>query len=163
MPSNHERFLERPSTSSAAAKTPAIDDNESPAAAVLLQRKLQRRALQRRERDSAAVAGDSLHEAALRGVAGAGGELPHAESIQKSFGRHDVSHVEAHVGGAARDAAASIGAEAYATGNQVAFAAAPDLHTAAHEAAHVIQQRGGTGGVYKTRERIHRDILIHDY
>jgi len=23
--------------------------------------------------------------------------------------------------------------------------------------------RGVTGGVYKTRERIHRDILIHDY
>ena len=22
---------------------------------------------------------------------------------------------------------------------------------------------GVTGGVYKTRERIHRDILIHDY
>ena len=27
----------------------------------------------------------------------------------------------------------------------------------------VINSRGVTGGVYKTRERIHRDILIRDY
>lgn len=43
-----------------------------------------------------------------------------------------------------------MGARAYATGNQVAFAASPDLHLAAHEAAHVVQQRGGiqlSGGV----------------
>ena len=26
-----------------------------------------------------------------------------------------------------------------------------------------IHSHGVTGGVYKTRERIHRDILIHDY
>ncbi|HTE55742.1 MAG TPA: hypothetical protein VK698_33035, partial [Kofleriaceae bacterium] len=32
---------------------------------------------------------------------------------------------------------------AYAIGDRVAFARSPDLHTAAHEAAHVIQQRGG--------------------
>jgi hypothetical protein len=43
-----------------------------------------------------------------------------------------------------------MGAEAFATGDQVAFGAAPDLHTAAHEAAHVVQQRQGVqlkGGV----------------
>ena len=43
-----------------------------------------------------------------------------------------------------------MGAEAYATGDKVAFAHAPSLHTAAHEAAHVVQQRGGVqlkGGV----------------
>jgi hypothetical protein len=37
-------------------------------------------------------------------------------------------------------------------GNDVAFGEAPDLHTAAHEAAHVVQQRGGVqlkGGVGK--------------
>ena len=27
----------------------------------------------------------------------------------------------------------------------------------------VVNSRGVTGGVYKTRERIHRDILIRDY
>src|SRR5262249_23052070 len=38
----------------------------------------------------------------------------------------------------------------FAVGNAVAFDGAPDLHTAAHEAAHVVQQRGGVqlkGGV----------------
>jgi hypothetical protein len=41
-------------------------------------------------------------------------------------------------------------AEAFAQGNRVGFSQTPDLHTAAHEAAHVIQQRGGhapAGGI----------------
>jgi hypothetical protein len=87
---------------------------------------------------------------AAAGVQGGGTTLPHLDTIQHSFGRHDVTSVQAHVGGAAADAATAIGAQAYATGNDVAFAAQPDLHTAAHEAAHVIQQRAGVqlkGGV----------------
>ncbi len=36
------------------------------------------------------------------------------------------------------------GAEAYASGNDVAFKSNPDLHTVAHEAAHVVQQRSTT-------------------
>jgi Domain of unknown function (DUF4157) len=43
-----------------------------------------------------------------------------------------------------------MGATAYATGDRIAFAGAPDLHTTAHEAAHVVQQRAGVslpGGV----------------
>jgi hypothetical protein len=43
-----------------------------------------------------------------------------------------------------------MGAEAFATGHHVAFAGAPSLFTAAHEAAHVVQQRAGVqldGGV----------------
>ncbi len=46
--------------------------------------------------------------------------------------------------------AASPSAAAYATGDAVAFATSPDLRQAAHEAAHVVQQRGGVrldGGV----------------
>ena len=31
------------------------------------------------------------------------------------------------------------------------------------QASGVANSHGVTGGVYKTRERIHRDILIHDY
>ncbi|MBK9036413.1 MAG: DUF4157 domain-containing protein [Myxococcales bacterium] len=92
----------------------------------------------------------ALHTLAARGVAGGGGALPHLAAIQESFGHHDVSGVRAHVGGAAADAAGAIGAHAYATGDDVAFGAAPDLHLAAHEAAHVVQQRGGVqlaGGV----------------
>jgi hypothetical protein len=87
---------------------------------------------------------------AAAGVTGAGERLPHLEAIQRSFGAHDVSGISSHVGGAAADAASAIGAEAYATGNSVAFASAPSLFVAAHEAAHVVQQRAGVqllGGV----------------
>jgi hypothetical protein len=60
--------------------------------------------------------------------------------------------------------ARAMGAQAFATGNHVAFASAPDLHTAAHEAAHVVQQRagvqlkGGVGEVGDTYER-HADAV----
>jgi len=84
------------------------------------------------------------HGIAAAGVAGHGSALPHLDLIQRSFGPdHDLSRIGAHVGGPAAAAAAQLGAHAYATGDQVAFAAQPDLHTAAHEAAHVVQQRGG--------------------
>lgn len=91
-----------------------------------------------------------VHAAAARGLDGPAGKLPHLDSILRAFGRHDVSGISAHVGGPAAAASQSIGAEAYATGNHVAFAGAPSLHTAAHEAAHVVQQRAGVhlkGGV----------------
>lgn len=84
------------------------------------------------------------------GLAQPASTLPHADRIQASFGRHDVSGIQAHVGGAATAASAAMGAEAYATGDHVGFRDSPDLHTAAHEAAHVIQQRAGVslkGGV----------------
>jgi hypothetical protein len=80
---------------------------------------------------------------ATAGVAGASSPLPFHDTIQRSFGDHDVSGVRAQVGGAGGEAAAAIGATAYATGDRVAFAGAPDLFTAAHEAAHVVQQRAG--------------------
>lgn len=94
---------------------------------------------------------EHVHAAATHGIAGAGGALPFLDQIQASFGpEHDVSHVQAHVDGAAAEGSVAMGARAFATGNHVAFAGAPDLHTAAHEAAHVVQQRGGVqlaGGV----------------
>src|SRR4051812_11285699 len=79
----------------------------------------------------------AVQDTAAAGVAGAGGPLPHGHIIQQLFGRHDVSGINAHVGGAAATASRAIGAEAYATGHNVAFASTPSLHTAAHEAAHV--------------------------
>lgn len=92
-----------------------------------------------------------VHGAAAAGVSGSGGSLPHLGAIQHSFGSHDVSGISAHTDGNAAKATQSMGAEAYATGNSVAFASgSPSLHTAAHEAAHVVQQRGGVqlkGGV----------------
>lgn len=103
------------------------------------------------QRDAAGTASTgNLQRAAHRGVSGGGGQLPHLAQIQRAFGRHDVSTVSAHVGGAAAEASLAIGARAYAVGNKVAFATAPDLRLAAHEAAHVVQQRRGvsvSGGV----------------
>ena len=93
---------------------------------------------------------DQVHEAAAMGIASGGGAMPHASAIQNSFGAHDVSGIQAHTGSAATAANQAMGAEAYATGNHVAFGTTPDLHTAAHEAAHVIQQQHGVslgGGV----------------
>ncbi len=91
-----------------------------------------------------------VHTAAARGLDAPASSLPHLDTIQRSFGHHDVAHVQAHVGGAASDASTAMGATAYASGNHVGFASAPDLHTAAHEAAHTVQQKGGVqlkGGV----------------
>lgn len=77
------------------------------------------------------------------GVQGSGGPLPYRERIQASFGNHNIGDVQSFVGGAAEPATRALGARAYARGNQIAFRSAPDLHTVAHEAAHVVQQRQG--------------------
>jgi len=77
------------------------------------------------------------------GLTGPGEALPYQREIQQAFGDHDVAGVEAHVGGAATQAADELGAEAFAAGDRLGFRGAPDLHTAAHEAAHVVQHRGG--------------------
>lgn len=92
----------------------------------------------------------SPQQIAASGLVGNASALPHRARIQQSFGEHDVSHVQAHVGGPAAEASRALGARAYATADRVAFAEPPDLHTAAHEAAHIVQQRGGVqlaGGV----------------
>jgi len=94
--------------------------------------------------------GPAAHAAAREGVAGASSSLPHLARIQAAFGRHSVGHIQAAIGGPAAEASAAMGATAYAAGDRVAFAQDPDLHTAAHEAAHVVQQRAGVslaGGV----------------
>jgi hypothetical protein len=97
---------------------------------------------------SSAPASAGVHDAAARGLASPTTALPFADTIQASFGSdHDVSKIQAHVGG---DAAAAMGATAFASGDHVVFDQQPDLHTAAHEAAHVIQQAHGVnlyGGV----------------
>ena len=107
-------------------------------------------ALQQSSAGSAVQMNEQIKQAAVEGVSGSSTSMPHLEAIQRSFGPHDVSNVQAHVGGAAAKANESMGAAAYATGNHVAFKAGPDLHTAAHEVAHVVQQRSGvqlSGGV----------------
>lgn len=93
--------------------------------------------------DEAAASLSPVHAKAEEGMKGNGAKLPHHDAVQRAFGAHDVSGIKAHVGGSARESAQALGAKAYARGSEVAFAQAPDLHTAAHEAAHVVQQRGG--------------------
>jgi hypothetical protein len=107
-------------------------------------------AVQRKASAAAPLDGSAAANVARQGTQGAGGRLPHHDRIQALFGHHDVSGVRSHAGPAASEASWALGAEAYAHGDAVAFASAPDLHTAAHEAAHVVQQRGGVqlkGGV----------------
>ena len=99
--------------------------------------------------DAQAIAQEGVSSGAAPGQ-GAGERLPYQENIQAAFGAHDISGVRAHVGSKAAEATEELGALAYATGNDVAFGSQPDLHTAAHEAAHVVQQRSGVhlkGGV----------------
>ena len=90
------------------------------------------------------------HEVARAGLSGSAQQLPHFDALQRAFGRFDLSGVKAYVGGNAATANAQLGARAYATGDSIAFKSHPDLRTAAHEAAHIIQQRLGValrGGV----------------
>lgn len=109
---------------------------------------------------AAPAAESNIQEIASRGTQSASGPLPYLDLIQRSFGRHDVSGVQAHVGGAAAEAADQMGALAYATGNHVAFGETPSLHTAAHEAAHIVQQRAGVhlkGGVDEAGDAYERN------
>jgi hypothetical protein len=93
---------------------------------------------------------NEVHAAAARGTATPSAALPHADLIQRAFGRHDISRIRAHTGSEATAATRAMGAQAYATGDHVVLGAGVDLHTVAHEAAHVVQQRAGVhlaGGV----------------
>lgn len=92
----------------------------------------------------------AVQAAATHGTSGSSSSLPYVDRIQRAFGHHEVRSIQAHTDGAAAAGAQAMGAQAFAAGNHVAFAGTPDLHTAAHEAAHVVQQRGGVqlkGGV----------------
>ncbi|HEV7559139.1 MAG TPA: DUF4157 domain-containing protein, partial [Kofleriaceae bacterium] len=101
------------------------------------------------------------------GVDGPATQLPYLDRLQASFGHHDLSKVRAHTDAAAVDSARELGARAYAFGDDVAFGKAPDLHTAAHEAAHVVQQRAGValaGGtaddVYERHADAVADVVV---
>lgn len=118
---------------------------------------------------SATAEAQATKERAADGVAGYGESLPFADRIQDSFGRHDVRGIRAHLDGAASDACAEIGATAYASGTDIAFARSPDLHTAAHEATHVVQQTGGvqladgvgeTGDPYEEHANRVADLVV---
>lgn len=89
-----------------------------------------------------------------------GTQLPHLDAIARSFGPgHDLSTVRAQVGGPAVRWNALLGASAFTQGEQIAFRAQPGLDEAAHEAAHVVQQRQGAyppGGLSHAGDRWER-------
>ncbi len=116
---------------------------------------IQARGLDGDEADDA----DELRDAADDALSGTAGLLPYLDEIQAAFGHHDVTGVRAHTDGTADRAVREMGAEAFASGTEVAFAGTPSLYTAAHEAAHVVQQRGGVdvpGGVGRAGDRHER-------
>ncbi len=105
-----------------------------------------RRELARSEEPSDEV----VRSAAVEGVRTPAAALPFLDRIQTSFYPHPVGHIKAHDGAEATHAARAMNARAFASGGHLVFGNKPDLHTAAHEAAHVIQQRAGVqlaGGI----------------
>ena len=104
-------------------------------------------------------ASKDVHGIAQRGLRTGGSSYPFLDQIQRSFGGHDISNTSAHEGATAQRSCAELGARAYASGTDVAFGSTPDLHTAAHEAAHVVQQKEGVslkGGVGKAGDNYER-------
>lgn len=162
-------FAKAPTTASSDTRSAAREEKaRRPAANEPTSHVCQRSPLEQPgyEAQRQALSPDSVQQAAASGTRGTGGALPHLAAIRKSFGRHDVSNVQAYVGGAAAPAARTMGAEAYATDGRVAFAASPSRHTAAHEAAHVVQQRAGVqlrGGVGQVGDRYeqHADAVAN--
>lgn len=99
-------------------------------------------AVQMRE-GSPALAPRDVHRVAQQGTSGAGSQLPHLDTIQRAFGKYDVSNVNAYSDTTAQEANRALGSQAFAAGNHVALGSTHDLFSVAHEAAHVVQQRGG--------------------
>ena len=87
--------------------------------------------------------GGSIQSIASRGMQSTGQPLPGLDHIQSSFGHHELPDVRAHVGSEAVSANRQMGSRAYTRGHDVAFGETPDIKLAAHEAAHVVQQRRG--------------------
>lgn len=99
-------------------------------------------------------------DAAQAGVSGQGHALPYLNRLQPAFGKYNLNQIQAYTNPEARKASQSIGAQAYATGNKIAFnTTTPSLHTVAHEAAHIIQQRSGVslkGGIGEVNDPYER-------
>lgn len=93
----------------------------------------------------------AVKQLARQGTEGSAGSLPFLDKLQDAFGPHDVSGVKAFTDEPAKAATQAMGAAAYAKGDSVVLGeGARDLHTVAHEAAHIVQQRHGLkppGGV----------------
>ncbi len=89
------------------------------------------------------VSTDRIHKAAHQGIRTSSTSLPYTKDIQKSFGRHDISGIRYHNNSVASQSSRAMRARAYSTAGHVVSDGPISRHTAAHEAAHYIQQRGG--------------------
>lgn len=106
--------------------------------------------LQRRMEGLNEPSDEEIHSAAAEGIRTPATTLPYLDRIQASFGLYSVGHVKVHIGAEASQSARAMNALAFASGDHVVFDGTPDLRTAAHETAHVVQQRAGVklaGGV----------------
>ncbi|MDX2090080.1 MAG: DUF4157 domain-containing protein [Kofleriaceae bacterium] len=87
----------------------------------------------------------SAGQTAASGFQGPGSSIPYQAEMEQSFGR-DFSAVRAHTDQHASAASASLGAHAYAMGNEIAFANSnPSKDLVAHELTHVLQYQDGGG------------------
>ncbi len=86
---------------------------------------------------------DNIHRVARKGFLGNPVSYPFFSRIQEFFGNHNISGIQAYGGSGSESANRQLGSLAFAAGNKVAFRGTPNLHTAAHEAAHVVQQKKG--------------------
>ncbi|TVQ44059.1 MAG: DUF4157 domain-containing protein [Saprospirales bacterium] len=68
--------------------------------------------------------------------------VPHKDQIEESFGA-SLDDVKPHLGSGAEEDTESLGAEAPALGDDVAFGETPNLFDATHEASHVVETAEG--------------------
>jgi Domain of unknown function (DUF4157) len=124
------------------SRSAQLDAPASPVVSGLLSRKA--------ERDGNGVA-DGAEAAVATASSSAGSSLPGTlmRKFEQSLGT-DLSSVRVHTGGASETAASSVGAKAYAMGQDIHFGAGhydpsstSGQHLIAHEVAHTVQQRGG--------------------
>ena len=101
-----------------------------------------------------------VHTLALQGFQDTPRAFPFQAQIQRAFGpRHNIGGLTAYTGPAARTANAGLDSVAYHKGGQVAFGNTPTLESAAHEAAHYVQNldasqlQGGVGESNDVYER----------
>lgn len=93
------------------------------------------------------VTGEAARGVASAAMAGPPQPLPYRTEMEQQFGV-SLDHIGAHTGSTVEAAGRSLGASAFALGDQVAFAeSSPSRSTVAHEVTHVLQQtRGGGAG-----------------
>jgi hypothetical protein len=85
----------------------------------------------------------AMHSVARQGLGDPAGPYPHGARIRAAFGAYAPSGLSAHMGPAARAASGALSAGGYVLNGRAVFAERPSLHTAAHEAAHMVHQAHG--------------------